>query len=86
MPRNAARREHARASLLDEPVEAVLETDDLDAVVDAGLHDGADHGVQAGCVAAAGQDADACDGPHWIQYSKRRRPDALRPKKVGVLD
>ena len=49
---------------LDEPVEAVLEPDDLDAVVDAGLDDGADDGVQAGSVAAPGEHADSLQFCH----------------------
>ena len=44
------------------------------------LDDGADDGVQAGRVAAAGEDADACDRGHGVECS--RKPDrALRPAK-----
>ena len=59
---DVARRQHARTAGLDQPVEAVFEADALDAAVGAGLDDGADDGVQAGRVAAAGEDADARDG------------------------
>ena len=52
-------------------VEAVLEADALDAGVAGGLDDGADDGVQAGRVAAAGEDADARDRGHvTLEYSK----------------
>ena len=55
---DVARREHARAVGLDQAVEAVFDADALDAAVAGGLDDGADDGVQAGRVAAAGEDAD----------------------------
>ena len=48
----------ARLLRVDQAVEAVFETDDLDAGVVRGLDDGADDGVEAGGVAAAGEDAD----------------------------
>ena len=51
----------ARSARLDQAVEAVFEADALDAGVAGGLDDGADDGVQAGRVAAAGEDADAFD-------------------------
>ena len=59
MPRDVPRRERPRAVGLDEPVEAVLEADALDAGVVRRLDDGADDGVEAGRVAAAGEDADS---------------------------
>ena len=51
-------------------VEAVFEADALDAGVAGGLDDGADDGVEAGRVAAAGEDADACRCGHALDYSK----------------
>ena len=54
-----ARREHARAARLDQTVEAVLDADALDAAVGGRLHDGADDGVEAGGVAAAGEDPES---------------------------
>ena len=58
---DVARREHARPAGLDQAVEAVFEADALDAAVGAGLDHRTDDRVEAGCVAAAGEDADACD-------------------------
>ena len=52
----------ARTARLDQAVEAVFEADALDAAVGGGLDDGADDGVEAGRVAAAGENADAFDG------------------------
>ena len=69
---DVTRRELARAIGLDQPVEAVLEADDLDARVAGGLDYGADDGVQAGRVAAAGEYADASGSGHDLDYSKMR--------------
>ncbi len=59
-----ARRQHARAIGLDQAVEAVFETDAFDARVPRGFDDGADDGVEARRVTAAGEHADAFDGGH----------------------
>ena len=56
---DVARRQLARVVGLDQAVEAVLEADALDAGVAGGLDDGADDGVQARSIAAAGEDADS---------------------------
>ena len=47
---------------IDQAVEAVLEAEDLDAGVVGRLDDGADDGVEAGGVAAAGEHADLLEG------------------------
>src|SRR5580765_7237051 len=67
--RDVAGGEHPGPIGLDEPVEAVLETDDLDAVIDAGLHDGADHGVQAWRVATPRQNPDALQLVHAVRQT-----------------
>ena len=54
----------ARAGGVEQAVEAVFEADDLDAGVAGGLDDGADDGVQAGRIAAAGQHADLLHRRH----------------------
>ena len=58
---DVARREHARAVGLDQAVEAVFEADALDAGVGRRLDDGADDGVEARGIAAAGEDAQTRD-------------------------
>ena len=58
---DVARRERAAAAGFDEAVEAVLEAEALDARVVRRLDDGADDRVEAGCVAAAGEDAELLD-------------------------
>ena len=62
--RDVVRTQHARASLVYEAVEAVFEADALPAEVRSGLHDRADDGVEAGGVAAAGEDANAFERSH----------------------
>jgi len=60
-PENAgdvARPERPGPFGLDQPVKTVLETHTLDAGVRGRLDDGTDHGVQAGRVTAAGENAD----------------------------
>ena len=60
----------------------------LDAGVAGGLDDGADDGVEAGGVAAAGENADAVDVGHALDYSKCviRRCDGQNERvRVGVL-
>ena len=48
--------------MLDEALEAVLDADDFDPVLqDRGLRDRADDRVEAGAVAAAGEDAKALE-------------------------
>ena len=72
-PHDAAdvvRCEHARSAALDQAIEAVFEADAFDAGVIGGLDHRADDGVQAGGIAAAGEDADAFEGSHCIEYSK----------------
>ena len=54
-----ARRERTRAAQLDQTVEAVLDADTFDAAVGRRLHDGANDGVEAGGVAAAGEDPES---------------------------
>ena len=54
-------REDARPFGIDEAVEAVFEADALDAGERGGLDDRANDRVQAGRVAAAGENADALD-------------------------
>ena len=51
---------------IQQTVEAVLEADDFDAGVGGGLDDGADDGVQAGRVAAAGENADFSNSGHVV--------------------
>jgi hypothetical protein len=66
-------RQSSRAAGIDETVEAVFETDALDAGGGGRADDGADDGVETGGVAAAGEDADADHGsghpressPNW---------------------
>ena len=64
MPVTSRGVEHARLLGIDQAVEAVLEADDLDAGVARGLDDGADDGIEAGGVAAAGEDANFFDRGH----------------------
>ena len=64
MPRDVARREHARSIGLDEAVEAVLEADAFDAAVGRRLDDGADDRVQSWSVAAAGEHAESPQSRH----------------------
>ena len=81
-----ARRQHARAVRLEQAVEAVFEADALDAGVAGRLDDGADDGVQAGRVAAAGEDADAFDRRHAAAtIANARSVGALRAAKSRVL-
>ena len=61
---DVARRQQPRLFRIDQAVEAVLEADDLDAGVVGRLDDGADDGVEAGGVAAAGEHADFFDSGH----------------------
>ena len=69
-------------------VEAVLEADALDAAVAGGLDDGADDGVEAGGVAAAGEDADALDAmtlrPTIANGRRARCGGAKRRVTLGV--
>ena len=67
---DVARRQLARAVGLEQAVEAVLEAEARDAGVAGGLDDRADDRVEAGSVAAAGEDADAFDRRHACDYSK----------------
>ena len=61
MPVTSLGVERARHVRIDEPVEAVFETEHLDPGVAGGLDDGADDRVQAGGVAASGQDSNFLD-------------------------
>ena len=61
---DVSRREYPHAVGVDQPVEAVLETDTLDAVVVRRLRHRADHRVETGRIPTAGQDADTFDGRH----------------------
>ena len=64
-----AQRERAH-SVLDESLEAVLDSDNLDSVLeDRGLRHGADDRVEAGAVAAACQNAESSDG--WRHVVRR---------------
>ncbi len=68
------RRQDARASRVEQAVEAVFETDDLDPGVESGLHDGANNGVEAGCITAAGEHANTFDRRHVvIDYNGKSR-------------
>ena len=69
--RDVARRQDARTIRLEEAVEAVFEAKALDAAVPRGLHGGADDGVQAGRVPAAGEDADALHRRHRSSVAGR---------------
>ena len=82
--RHVARRQHARAIRLEEAVEAVFEADALDAAVGRGLDDGADDGVQAGRVAAAGEDADALIADIRSSVSRKAGAAALRRLKPAM--
>ena len=59
MPRDVARREHARAAGLDAGRRSCLRARRTRCRVEGGLDDGADDGIEAGSVAAAGEHADA---------------------------
>ena len=54
---------------VDETVEAVLESDDLDARVAGRLYDGTDHGVQTGGVATSGEDSYFLDLRHGRRFA-----------------
>ena len=64
MPVTSLGRERPRARRVEQAVEAVFEADDLDAGVEGRLDDGADDGVEARCIAAAGEHANAVDDGH----------------------
>ena len=62
--RDILRREHARFLRVDQSVEAVLEPDDRHAGVGRRFDDGSNDGIEAGGVAAAGEDANFFNGGH----------------------
>ena len=72
---HVARAEDARLLRIDQPVEAVLETDDLNAGVARRLDDGADDGVQTWSVTTAGEHSDFLHSGHqcgtWMRGSGR---------------
>src|SRR5262249_17178494 len=72
-------RQSPRSPRFDEPVEAVFEADALDARVRCALDDGANDGVEARRVAAAGEDTKARECGHVAMECNRAR--ALRPLK-----
>ena len=51
---------------MNEPVEAILETDALTAVVVRRLHHRADHRIEARRIPSAGQDTEARNGRHLV--------------------
>ena len=57
-------RERPRPGRIEQAVKAVFEADDLDAGIEGRLDDGADDGVEAGCITAAGEHANTFDGRH----------------------
>jgi hypothetical protein len=59
-------RERTRLVRIDQTVEAVFEPDHRDTSVVRRLDHGADHGVEAGRIAAARQNADLLDGWHVV--------------------
>ena len=74
--RDVARRERPGLLGIDQAVEAVLEAEHLDARVVRRLDDGADDGIQAGSVAAAGEHTDFLDLGHMLKWgiaATRRR-------------
>ena len=54
----------SRTRGIEQAVEAVFEADHFDAGVVGGLHDGANHGVQAGRITAAGEHANLLNTWH----------------------
>ena len=96
---HVTRRQRPRLLGIDEAVEAVFEADDLDAGVVRGLDDGADDRVQAGSVAAAGEDSDFLHLRHGrrvrrpargrvashLEYSSRTGLSWLRPRYNDVV-
>ena len=74
-------------SSLEEAVEAVFDADRFDAAVGGGLDDGADDGVEAGRVAAAGENADASDRDMRSSVAGGRRVGGALPlRKARVLE
>ncbi len=61
---DGARRQDAGTVRLDQPVEAVLESDDFDAAVTGAFHDGADNGVQSRRITAAREYAESLEHRH----------------------
>ena len=61
---DVVRRQDAGSRRVQQAVEAVFEADDLDPGVVGGLDDGADDGVEAGCITAAGEHANSFDRRH----------------------
>ena len=70
---HVARNERTGLFGVDQTVEAVLETDDLDACVVGRFDDGADHRVQARGVTASGENSDFLDLRHWRLARKPSR-------------
>ncbi len=66
MPVTSLGRQDPRPRWIEQTVEAVFETDDFDTGVGRGLDDGADDCVQAGSVAAAGENADFSNSGHVV--------------------
>ena len=63
----------ARAGGIEQAVEAVFEADDFDAGVAGGLDDGANDGVQAGCITAAGEHANLLHRRHVTHDYKGKK-------------
>ena len=74
-----------RAIRLDEAVEAVLEADAFDAGVVPRLDDGANDGVEAGRVAAAGEDAEARECGHVAMECNRDARVAAAETARGTI-
>jgi hypothetical protein len=68
-----ARREDARLLRIDQAVEAVFQTNDLNVGIVRGLDDCADHRIQARRIATACQDPDFLDRGHETVFDVRLR-------------
>ena len=72
--------------VFDEAAEAVAEADDLHAVkAERGFADAADGGVQAGAVAAGGQDADAFGFGHCLRHYLNRQIGSFVEKNFSEI-
>ena len=73
-----------KTEVLDEPLPAVAEPEDLEPVVPGPADDGADDGIQTGAVAAAGQHGDSHERTPSLARGAPRR-QAPTPLTAAAL-
>ena len=89
MPRTASRGSWHDAAVavalrVHQPVEAVADADDVPPAVAPGEHDGADHGVEPGSVAAARRHGDALDRTRRFLHEANSTSPAAGPRRTGA--